>query len=115
MSQNDQNKQRGSVNYAWVLAGGYLIFTAIKIFKIIIAGQSDAPVAGTIGGIVFVLVGAFLLLREWKAYKFGVEHIDDPDTWSDDEEEDKELAQLMESSKLEAKETAEDEAEEEQA
>ena len=89
MSQNDQNKQRGSVNYAWVLAGGYLIFTAIKIFKIIIAGQSDAPVAGTIGGIVFVLVGAFLLLREWKAYRYGQAHIDDPTSWSlDDEDED---------------------------
>ena len=89
MSQNDQNKQRGSVNYAWVLAGGYLIFTAIKIFKIIIAGQSDAPVAGTIGGIVFVLVGAFLLLREWKAYRYGQAHIDDPTSWNlDDEDED---------------------------
>jgi hypothetical protein len=88
MSQNDQNKQRGSVNYAWVLAGGYLIFTAIKIFKIIIAGQSDAPVAGTIGGIVFVLVGAFLLLREWKAYRYGQAHIDDPTSWSLDDEDD---------------------------
>lgn len=89
MSQNDQNKQRGSVNYAWVLAGGYLIFTAIKIFKIIIAGQSDAPVVGTIGGILFVLVGAFLLLREWKAYRYGQAHIDDPTSWSlDDEDED---------------------------
>lgn len=88
MSQNDQNKQRGSVNYAWVLAGGYLIFTAIKIFKIIIAGQSDAPVAGTIGGIVFVLVGAFLLLREWKAYRYGQAHIDDPTSWSLNDEDD---------------------------
>jgi hypothetical protein len=98
MSQNDQNKQRGSVNYAWVLAGGYLIFTAIKIFKIIIAGQSDAPVAGTIGGIVFVLVGAFLLLREWKAYRYGQAHIDDPTSWNlddEDEEADNDGAELI--------------------
>ena len=98
MSQNDQNKQRGSVNYAWVLAGGYLIFTAIKIFKIIIAGQSDAPVAGTIGGIVFVLVGAFLLLREWKAYRYGQAHIDDPTSWNlddEDEETDNDGAELI--------------------
>ena len=87
MSQNNQQKQRGSVNYAWVLAGGYLVWTAIKIFKIILAGQSDAPVFGIIGGIVFVLVGAFLLLREWKAYRYGQDHIDDPTTWSLDEEE----------------------------
>ena len=98
MSQNDQNKQRGSVNYAWVLAGGYLIFTAIKIFKIIIAGQSDAPVVGTIGGILFVLVGAFLLLREWKAYRYGQAHIDDPTSWNlddEDEEADNDGAELI--------------------
>ena len=38
---------------------------------------------------MFVLVGAFLLLREWKAYRYGQAHIDDPTSWSlDDEDED---------------------------
>jgi hypothetical protein len=45
-------------------------------------------VAGTIGGIVFVLVGAFLLLREWKAYRYGQAHIDDPTSWNLDDEDD---------------------------
>ncbi len=107
MSQNNQQKQRGSVNYAWVLAGGYLIFTAVKIFKIILAGQSDAPLFGTIGGIVFVLVGAFLLLREWKAYRYGQAHIDDPTTWSlDDEDEAEDEVELIAESGME--ETEED-------
>ena len=39
------------------------------------------------GGIVFAVVGALVLWREWKAYKFGVEHKDDPSTWSDEEPE----------------------------
>ena len=81
MSQNSEKKQRGSVNYAWVLAGGYLLYTAVKIFKVLLAGESDAPVVGAIGGVVFVIVGAALLLREWKAYRYGQEHIDDPSSW----------------------------------
>ena len=85
MSQSPEKKQRGSVNYAWVLAGGYLVYSAWKIFKVLLAGESDAPVFGTIGGIVFVLVGSALLLREWKAYRYGQEHIDDPSTWSDED------------------------------
>ena len=105
MSQNNQQKQRGSVNYAWVLAGGYLVFTAIKIFKIILAGQSDAPVFGTIGGIAFILVGAFLLLREWKAYRYGQEHIDDPTTWTLDEDEE-ETGLIAESASEDAEEDA---------
>ena len=115
MSNKSGKKQTGKVNYIWVLAGGYLVYLAYKIFRTFLAGESDEPMLAIGAVVLFVAVGGLLLLREWKAYKFGVEHIDDPDTWSDDEEEDKELAQLMESSKLEAKETAEDEAEEEQA
>jgi hypothetical protein len=42
---------------------------------------------GLIGGIVFLIVGGLLMLREWKAYKFGLDHIDDPETWSDEAED----------------------------
>lgn len=27
-----------------------------------------------------------MLWREWKAYRYGVEHIDDPDSWTDEPE-----------------------------
>ena len=41
---------------------------------------------GLIGGVVFTAAGAFLFLREWKAYQYGQAHIDDPETWSDEPE-----------------------------
>ena len=28
-----------------------------------------------------------MLWREWKAYRYGVEHMDDPDSWSDEPEQ----------------------------
>lgn len=87
MSQGPEKKRRGSVNYAWVLAGGYLVYLAVKIFQTLLAGESDAPVFGTIGGVVFAVVGALLLWREWSAYRYGQAHIDDPSTWSDEEYE----------------------------
>jgi len=84
--KNDK-KQTGRVNYIWVLAGGYLIYLAIKIFKIVLAGESDVPPFGFVGGIVYAVIGALLLLREWKAYRFALAHKDDPSTWSDEPEE----------------------------
>ena len=94
MKNDRNNNQTGKVNYIWVLAGGYLIYLAYKLFRDLFKG--DAPNVGlSIGcGILFVVVGAYALYREWRAYKFGLDHIDDPSTWSD-EEEDEQLAELM--------------------
>ena len=33
-----------------------------------------------------MIVGGLMLWREWKAYKFAVDHKDDPTTWSDEPE-----------------------------
>ncbi|MBE6995477.1 MAG: hypothetical protein E7429_01915 [Ruminococcaceae bacterium] len=93
--KNDK-KQTGRVNYIWVLAGGYLIYLAVQIFKTVFAGESDAPVFGIAGGGVFVVLGVLLLLREWKAYRFALAHKDDPSTWSDEAYEE-EAAELPES------------------
>lgn len=80
-------KQTGKVNYIWVLAGGYLIYLAIQIFRTVLAGESDVPAVGITGGAVFAVLGVLLLLREWKAYRFALAHKDDPSTWSDEPEE----------------------------
>ena len=112
MSNKPEKKQTGKVNYVWVLAGGYLIYLAYKILRTFLAGEADEPLLAIGFVILFVVVGGLVLLREWKAYKFGMEHIDDPETWSDDEEEDEELAQLMESSKSAAAKVLETENEE---
>ena len=76
-------KKSGKVNYVWVLAGGYLAYLGAQLLFGV--GKSETPMVGLIGGLVFVIVGGALMLREWKSYKYGLDHIDDPETWSDEE------------------------------
>ena len=93
MSKNPEKKS-GKVNYVWVLAGGYLAYLGAQLLFGV--GKSETPMVGLIGGVVFVIVGGLLMLREWKAYKYGLEHIDDPDSWSDEELPEAEEAALPE-------------------
>ena len=79
-------KQTGKVNYVWVLAGGYLVYLAAKTIKVIVDGESDAAMITLPFAIFYALLGAWLLRREWKAYRYGVEHKDDPDSWADEDE-----------------------------
>ena len=38
----DQEKRpRGNVNYVWVLAGGYLVYTAVQLFIGASKGETD--------------------------------------------------------------------------
>ena len=82
MSKSPEKKS-GKVNYVRVLAGGYLAYLGAQLLFDV--GKSETPMVGLIGGLVFVIVGGLLMLREWKAYKYGLDHIDDPDTWSNEE------------------------------
>lgn len=87
MSERPEKKQTGRVNYVWVLAGGYLIYLAVQLLGGVWTGKSDSPAVGAAGGLVFLVIGALLILREWRAYQYGKAHIDDPSTWSDEPEE----------------------------
>lgn len=98
MSNHPEKKQTGKVNYIWVLAGFYLLYTAYKLARSLMAGDVDNIFIVTVFAILFAVVGAALMLREWRAYKYGMEHIDDPTSWSD-EEEDAELSKLIAESK----------------
>ena len=90
----DQEKRpRGNVNYVWVLAGGYLVYLATQLFGNVISGKSDTPAIGIAGGVVFVVIGCGLLIREWRAYQYGRAHIDDPETWNDDPVEVQEITE----------------------
>ena len=93
-NKRPEKKQSGKVNYVWVLAGGYLVYLAAQMLFGL--PESDTPMVGLVGGIVFLIVGGLLMLREWKAYKYGLEHINDPDTWSDDEDDEIEIVELPE-------------------
>ena len=89
MSKNPEKKS-GKVNYVWVLAGGYLAYLGAQLLFGV--SKSETPMVGLIGGLVFVVIGGLLMLREWKAYKYGLDHIDDPETWSDEDVTEEETA-----------------------
>ena len=96
MDKKPEKKQSGRVNYIWVLAGGYLIYLAYKLIRGLFAGE-DVNLLFAIPSIVaFLVVGGLVLLREWKAYKYGMDHIDDPDSWSDEDEDAELEAELAE-------------------
>lgn len=89
-----EKKPRGNVNYVWVLAGGYLVYLAFQLLAGVFKGETDYPAVGILGGAAFAAFGGWLLWREWKTYKFAMDHKDDPETWSDeteaeDQDEDK--------------------------
>ena len=86
MKERPEKKQTGRVNYVWVLAGGYLIYLAVQLLAGVFTGKSDTPAIGVGGGVVFLIIGGLLILREWRAYQYGKAHIDDPSTWSDEPE-----------------------------
>lgn len=79
---NSEKKQSARMNYVWVMAGGYLWYLSAKL----LGGLGDAKnIFLNLGGAaVFLPVGGFLLWREWKAYRYGLEHKDDPETWSEE-------------------------------
>ena len=88
MSGKQGRKPTGRVNYIWVLAGGYLIYLAYQLFSGLWKGDAENPVLNVASGVVFAVAAALMLLREWRAYRYGQEHIDDPESWSDEPVED---------------------------
>ena len=113
MDKKPEKKQSGRVNYIWVLAGGYLIYLAYKLIRGLLAGE-DVNLLFAIPSIVaFLVVGGLVLLREWKAYKYGMDHIDDPDSWSDEDEDAELEAELAEIKAAALEASAKDLADEE--
>jgi len=98
MSNQPNKKQTGKVNYMRVLAGFYLLYTAYKLVHTVIDGEADNNFIVMVFVLLFAVVGAVLMFREWRSYKYGMEHIDDPTSWSD-EMEDEELSKLIAESK----------------
>lgn len=84
MSGKQGRKPTGRVNYIWVAAAAYLLFVAFQLFSRMWSGQAEDPLVNIGGGVVFTVAAVFLLLREWRAYQYGLAHKDDPETWSDE-------------------------------
>lgn len=102
MSHNSNQKpQRGSVNYVWVLGGGYLLYTAFRLFQRLWTGETETVALNVIGGGFFAIVGAVMLWREWRAYQYGKAHMDDPASWTAEPRE--EMEEVSEAEELSEK------------
>lgn len=105
MWKGNEKKEKGprQVNYLWVLAGGYLVYLGGELIYDVIKGESTLEFFGILAAVVFILVGGWLCLREWKIYRYGTkeeqemlseeaeetalpEETDDADTAEDEEE-----------------------------
>ncbi len=83
--QGPGKKQTGRTNAFMILAGGYLLYLAYQLITDM--GESDYKALSVVAAVVFAAAGCWMLWREWKAYRYGVEHKDDPSSWSDEPEE----------------------------
>lgn len=101
----NEKKPTGKVNVFRVLAGGYLLYLSYCLARDLMKGVGNSAPLAVVGIIVFVAFGGWLLWREWKAYRFGVEHIDDPTTWSDEPEQLEEPEEEAEPEEEEESET----------
>lgn len=81
--ENNQ-KQTGKVNIVRALAAIYLLFLAFRMLRTVANGQTDMVAVSVVAALIFAAVGGYLAYCEWKAYRFGLEHKDDPETWNDD-------------------------------
>ena len=88
MKQTSGKKRRGSVNYIWVLGACYLLYVAVQLGRSLFSGTAENPALNIGGLVVFAGSAAFMLWREWRAYRYGLAHKDDPDTWTMDDEEE---------------------------
>lgn len=105
MWKGNEKKEKGprQVNYLWVLAGGYLVYLGGELIYDVIKGESTLEFFGILAAVVFILVGGWLCLREWKIYRYGTkeeqemlseeaeetalpEETEDADTAEDEEE-----------------------------
>ena len=80
-------KEKGPrrVNYVWVLAGGYLGYLGIKILVEMIKGTAVTAVWKYLVSIIFIIIGVYLLIREWLLYRHGSK---DEELYRDDVPED---------------------------
>lgn len=81
---DDNQKPKRRFSYVWPLAGLYLLILAYRLVRDALNGTTAYPVMALAGAAAFIAIGGFLLYREWKSYRYDLEHKDDPSTWSDD-------------------------------
>lgn len=99
--------ERGNVRYLWVLVGAYLLYLAYQQAQLLWRGEAakttDVAVC-VVSGLVFAGVGAWVIFREWRAWRYAQAHKDDPETWGEasDAETPDELPETSENAETDA-------------
>lgn len=101
----NNKEQTGKVNIVRALAAIYLLFLAFRMLRSVVKGETSMVALSVVAALVFAAVGGYLAYCEWKAYRFGLEHKEDPETWNDDPD-------MLEAAGAEEEQTAEPGAEE---
>ena len=70
MFKKNRNGRRG-VKFVWPLAGGYLVYLGGKLLWMCYRGESSSMVLSTLAGIMFMVLGGLVVLREWHIYRGG--------------------------------------------
>ena len=82
-----QKKDRGprQTNYLWVLAGGYLIYLGGDLIYSVIKGTTTVAALSIIAAVVFIGVGGWVCLREWRIYRYGSK--EEQEAWAQEQAE----------------------------
>ena len=63
--------QNRSLSYLWAVAGAYLIYLGAKQFIALFNSSASVPWLNALSGVVFVVFGGAVVLREWRNYRRG--------------------------------------------
>ena len=69
--KSDRKKEPRSVNYLWVLAGGYLVYLGGNLIYSVIQKEATSMALKIIAGVRFIGVGGAVCMREWRIYRYG--------------------------------------------
>jgi len=89
------NGPRG-VNFIWPLAGGYLVYLGGDLLWTCYRGESSNAVLCIIAGIVFMVFGGLVILREWHIYRNGPQQEELPEAEETAKEPDDSLPEETE-------------------
>lgn len=86
MDKKKPSNERGNVRYLWVLVGAYLLYLAYQQTQLLLRGEvtktGDVAIC-VVSGAAFAGVGAWVIRREWRAWRDAQTHKDDPETSSE--------------------------------
>ena len=74
--------------YLLGLAGGYLAYLGVQQFILLFRKEASLPWLNALAGVVFVIVGSIVLVKQWKAYKEATAPVEPEEEDTEEEEEE---------------------------